>query len=43
MMPGLTVPIRLAYASAIVGSVAYAIGFAASFFMPEPKSEALPD
>jgi Na+/melibiose symporter-like transporter len=42
-MPGGSVPIRLAYASAIVGGSAYVIGFIASFFLPEPKAEALPD
>ena len=42
-MPGPTVPIKLAYACAIVGGTAYVIGFAASFFLPDPKSEALPD
>jgi MFS family permease len=43
LMPGGSVPIRLAYASAIVGGSAYVIGFIASFFLPEPKAEALPD
>jgi Na+/melibiose symporter-like transporter len=43
LVPGVTVPIRLAYASAIVGTAAYVIGFAASFFLPEPKTEELPD
>jgi MFS family permease len=43
MVPGGSVPIRLAYAAAIVGSGAYVIGFIASFFLPEPKSEDLPD
>jgi hypothetical protein len=42
-MPGPSVPIKLAYASAIVGTAAYAIGFAASFWLPEPSHEALPD
>ena len=42
-MPGATVPIKLAYASAIVGTAAYAIGFAASFWLPEPTQEALPE
>ena len=42
-MPGGTVPFRLAYAAAIVGTGAYVIGFIASFFMPEPKAETLPD
>jgi MFS family permease len=42
-MPGATVPIKLAYAAAIVGTAAYVIGFAASFWLPEPKGEKLPD
>jgi hypothetical protein len=42
-MPGASVPIRLAYASAIVGTGAYVIGFMASFFLPDPKDEAMPD
>ena len=42
-MPGATVPVKLAYAAALVGTVAYVIGFAASFWLPEPKKEVLPD
>src|SRR3954464_2367518 len=42
-MPGVTPPIKLAYASALVGSAAYAIGFIASFWLPEPKQEDLPE
>src|SRR3954468_19676205 len=42
-MPGGTPPIKLAYASALVGSAAYAIGFIASFWLPEPKQEDLPE
>jgi MFS family permease len=42
-MPGGGVPIKLAYASAIVGTAAYAIGFAASFWLPEPKQAELPE
>ncbi len=42
-MPGLTPPIRLAHAAAIVGTAAYVIGFIASFWLPEPKKEALPE
>jgi hypothetical protein len=42
-MPGTTVPIRLAYAAAIVGTTAYILGVVASKWLPEPKSEALPD
>ena len=42
-MPGASVPIRLAYASAIVGTGAYVLGLVASFWLPEPKQEELPD
>jgi hypothetical protein len=42
-MPGTSVPIRLAYACALVGTTAYVIGFAASFWLPEPKRAELPD
>jgi MFS family permease len=34
---------KLAFASAIVGLVVYVVGFAASFFLPEPKQQELPD
>jgi MFS family permease len=43
MMAGGSVPERLAYAAAIVGTTAYVIGFAASFFLPDPKDAELPD
>jgi Na+/melibiose symporter-like transporter len=42
-MPGVTAPIRLAQASAIVGTSAYVIGFIASFWLPEPARETLPE
>ena len=42
-MPGATVPIKLAYAAAIVGATAYVIGVVASFWLPEPKRSDLPD
>ena len=42
-MPGASVPIKLAYASAIVGTAAYVIGFIASFWLPEPSREELPE
>jgi hypothetical protein len=42
-MPGSTPPTKLAYASAIVGTGAYVIGLAASFWLPEPKREELPE
>jgi MFS family permease len=43
LMPGQTPQIRLAYAAALVGLAVYLMGFMASWFMPEPKSEALPE
>jgi MFS family permease len=42
-MPGGSVPVRLAYAAALVGTSAYIIGVIASRWLPEPKTEALPD
>jgi MFS family permease len=42
-MPGATVPIKLAYAGALVGTGAYLIGFVASFWLPEPQKGDLPD
>jgi hypothetical protein len=43
VMPGASVPIRLAYACALVGTAAYAINLIASFWLPEPKQADLPD
>lgn len=43
VVPGGTPPARLAYAAAIVGFGVYLAGFIASWFMPEPKGEALPE
>jgi MFS family permease len=42
-MPGGSVPIRLAYASALVGTTVYIIGVVASRWLPEPKQADLPD
>jgi hypothetical protein len=42
-VPGTTPAIKLAYAAAGVALLAYAAGLAASFFLPEPKSERLPE
>ena len=42
-MPGATPAVKLAWAAAIVGFAVYAVGFAASFFLPEPKAQELPD
>jgi len=43
VMPGATPPARLAYASAVVGAGAYLLGFVASFWLPEPSREELPE
>jgi len=42
-MPGVTPSHRVAYAAASVALLVYVVGFAASFFLPEPATEALPD
>jgi MFS family permease len=42
-MPGESLPERLAYASAVVGTTAYVIGVLASLWLPEPKRLELPD
>ena len=42
-MPGGTPSVKLAWAAALVGFAVYAVGFAASFFLPEPKAQELPD
>ena len=39
--PGDTAPVQLAYAAAIVGTLAYDIGFLASFWLPEPPKDRL--
>jgi MFS family permease len=42
-MPGGTAARQLAYAAGIVGLLAYGIGFIASFWLPEPSQDMLPD
>ncbi|MBI4326225.1 MAG: MFS transporter [Chloroflexi bacterium] len=42
-IPGNTPPAKLAYTAAFVALFVYAAGYAASFWLPEPKQEALPD
>jgi MFS family permease len=42
-MPGATPPVKLAYAAALVGTTAYVIGFIASWWLPEPTREDLPE
>jgi MFS family permease len=39
--PGDTAAVQLAYAAAIVGTLSYAIGFLASFWLPEPPKDRL--
>jgi hypothetical protein len=41
--PGANAPTRLAYAAAIVGFAVYLGGFIASWWLPEPKGDALPE
>ena len=43
IMPGESPTEQLAYASAAVGLFVYVVGFTASFWLPEPESDALPD
>jgi MFS family permease len=43
MMPGATPSHRIAYAAASVALLTYVVGLTASFFLPEPKMEDLPD
>jgi MFS family permease len=42
-MPGATPAVKLAYAAGLVGTLAYVIGFGASWWLPEPTKEDLPD
>ena len=42
-MPGASLPTRLAYASALVGTSAYIVGVIACRWLPEPKRQELPD
>ena len=42
-MPGGTPSVQLAWAAALVGFTVYAVGFVASFYLPEPKAQELPD
>jgi MFS family permease len=43
IMPGSSPATQLAWAAALVALVVYAVGFAASFALPEPKREELPE
>jgi len=42
-MPGKSPTIQMTYAAALVGLSVYAIGLIASFFLPEPNQEELPE
>jgi MFS family permease len=42
-MPGASIPARLAVACALVGTSVYIIGVMASFYLPEPRKEELPE
>jgi MFS family permease len=42
-MPGGSAPAQLAYACALVGTSVYVIGLIASFSLPEPRQEELPE
>jgi MFS family permease len=41
--PGATAPTKLAYAAAGVALLVYAMGFVASFWLPEPQQDKLPE
>ena len=43
MMPGGTPATKLSYAAAAVAALVYAVGLIASFWLPEPKQEKLPE
>jgi MFS family permease len=43
VVPGATPPVKLAFASALVGTTVYLMGFVTSFWLPEPKREELPE
>jgi MFS family permease len=43
MMPGPSPAVHLAYGAAVVAFLVYAIGLVASFWLPEPKQEELPE
>lgn len=43
IMPGTTPSMRLAYAAAVVALFVYSAGYITSYFLPEPKGEALPE
>jgi hypothetical protein len=42
-MPGATIYVKLAYSASAVALLVYVVGFIASFSLPEPSQEKLPD
>jgi hypothetical protein len=42
-MPGGSASRQLAYATGIIGLLSYAVGFVASYWLPEPTLEVTPD
>jgi hypothetical protein len=42
-MPGSTPFTKLAYSASAVALLVYAVGFLASFWLPEPQRDKLPD
>jgi Na+/glutamate symporter len=40
-MPGASPAVQMAYAAATVGLLVYVIGFAASFWLPEPGKDGM--
>jgi MFS family permease len=42
-IPGGSAPVKMAFTAALVATLVYAGGFIASFWLPEPKAEQLPD
>jgi hypothetical protein len=43
VMPGAGPSTKLAYAAAAVGLLSYAVGLLASFWLPEPEKDKLPE
>jgi hypothetical protein len=43
VMPGGSASAQLAYAAALVAFAVYAVGFIASFWLPEPEHAELPE
>lgn len=43
VMPGTGTPMKMAYAATVVAALTYGVGFIASFWLPEPSADNLPD